>query len=250
MNMKRGRLEVTTLLSIALAALTSGCATRGFVRTKVEKSATELTAKMEQKDHSLQQAIDANSGQIEELGNKASEQSRQVSALNTKVDTGLSAANQKAEQAQSAASQAATHVSQLGEQFQNRNRYTTQTEQTVLFKTASAKIQDEQLSTLDQIAQQLNDNADAILILEGRTDSVGEDTYNIRLSDERVQTVSRYLVGNKAVPLQRLYMMGLGEGQPLAANDTPEGRAQNRSVTLKVLVPNPKPEQISSNSNR
>jgi len=250
MKMKTGRYgAAAVLLAVSMVAL-SGCATKKFVRNEVGKSASEITAKMEAKDSSLQQGITENSNQIEELGGKASEQSRQIAALDTKVDTGLSAVDQKVGQAQSAANQAATDVNRLEEQFQNRNQYTTKTEQTVLFKSASAKILDEQLSTLDQIAQQVKTNPDAILVLEGRADSIGTDASNTRLSDQRVETVLRYLVANKEVPTHRVYKMGLGEARPVAANDTAEGRAQNRSVTLRVLTPGGNSGQMSSNASR
>ena len=240
----------TVLVVVTAATLASGCATRKYVRNKVEESATETTAKMVTGDRNLQQGIDTNAAEIEELGNKTADHTQRLAALDGKIDTAMNAADQKAAQAQSSASQAATHANQLDQQFQNRNQYTTLTEQNVLFDFGSAQILAKQLSTLDQIAQQMKSNADAILVLEGHTDSVGDDAYNIRLSEQRVDMVVRYLVADKDVPTHQIHTASLGESKPVAANDTAEGRAQNRSVIVKLLTPNVNSKQMASDASR
>jgi len=69
----------------------------------------------------------------------------------------------------------------------------------------------------------------------GHTDSTGADTYNLELSEKRASSVSRYLSA-QGIDHRRLYTQGLGEAQPVANNDSPAGRAQNRRVEL-ILVP-------------
>jgi outer membrane protein OmpA-like peptidoglycan-associated protein len=69
--------------------------------------------------------------------------------------------------------------------------------------------------------------------VEGHTDSVGSDDYNQQLSERRAGSVRNFLVQN-GVPLTVISAMGFGESQPVATNDTPEGRQTNRRVELVV----------------
>ncbi len=69
--------------------------------------------------------------------------------------------------------------------------------------------------------------------VEGHTDSVGSDEFNQRLSDERAQMVRDYLV-DQLVPASSVTARGFGKTKPIATNDTPEGRQQNRRVELVV----------------
>jgi outer membrane protein OmpA-like peptidoglycan-associated protein len=69
--------------------------------------------------------------------------------------------------------------------------------------------------------------------VEGHTDSVGEDDYNQRLSEQRAQSVRGYLV-DQMVAADSVTAFGFGKAKPVATNDTPEGRQQNRRVERVV----------------
>lgn len=71
------------------------------------------------------------------------------------------------------------------------------------------------------------------LAIEGHTDSVGTDEYNRRLSEQRAQAVSDYLVA-QGISQDTISASGFGKSEPVASNDTPEGRQQNRRVELVV----------------
>jgi outer membrane protein OmpA-like peptidoglycan-associated protein len=75
----------------------------------------------------------------------------------------------------------------------------------------------------------------ANVLIEGHTDSVGPDAYNQRLSQKRAQSVKVYLVQHFTLPQERLVAEGYGESRPIASNDTPEGRGQNRRVQVVNL---------------
>ena len=68
--------------------------------------------------------------------------------------------------------------------------------------------------------------------MQGFTDSIGSEAYNLKLSQRRADSVRQYLV-DKGVPASRLDAVGKGEGSPIADNATAEGRAQNRRVVLR-----------------
>jgi outer membrane protein OmpA-like peptidoglycan-associated protein len=74
--------------------------------------------------------------------------------------------------------------------------------------------------------------------VEGHTDSVGSDSYNQRLSQRRAESVKRYLVQHFRIPSDRLVVKGLGKSNPIASNDTPEGRDKNRRVEVVNLGTN------------
>ena len=68
----------------------------------------------------------------------------------------------------------------------------------------------------------------------GHTDSVGSDAYNQKLSVQRAEAVKAYLV-SKGIEKNRIYTEGKGEKQPIADNQTKEGRAKNRRVEIEVV---------------
>ncbi|MDQ2068731.1 OmpA family protein [Natronospira sp. AB-CW4] len=88
---------------------------------------------------------------------------------------------------------------------------------------------------LDSVSLVLREFDQTIIEVAGHTDSVGAASYNQRLSERRAQSVARYLLG-KGIMEERMLVVGYGEDQPVASNETDEGRAQNRRVEL-TLVP-------------
>jgi outer membrane protein OmpA-like peptidoglycan-associated protein len=70
----------------------------------------------------------------------------------------------------------------------------------------------------------------------GHTDSDGDATYNLNLSQRRAQAVADVVL-SEGVPYGRVQVIGRGEDQPIASNLTPEGKAQNRRVEI-VILPN------------
>ncbi len=104
----------------------------------------------------------------------------------------------------------------------------------VTFENDSAQLKPESAATLDSVAASLVASPDVRVEVQGHTDSTGSDAYNLKLSQRRAEAVRDYLV-SKGVPAARLEAKGYGESQPIAKNDTGEGRARNRRVELKKL---------------
>jgi len=104
----------------------------------------------------------------------------------------------------------------------------------VNFEYDSAKLTAGSAATLDKVAASLIEHTEAKIEIDGHTDSKGNDAYNLKLSQRRAQAVKEYLV-SKGVNEAQLTAQGYGEKQPVASNDTEEGRAQNRRVELKRL---------------
>lgn len=92
---------------------------------------------------------------------------------------------------------------------------------------------------LDEIVRMLNTYPNMSIELGAHTDSKGSDTYNMKLSEARAQSVVKYLV-EKGIAAERLVAKGYGETAPIAPNeidgkDNPEGREKNRRTEFKVL---------------
>lgn len=91
---------------------------------------------------------------------------------------------------------------------------------------------------LDQLVESLKGVPIDVVIAIGHTDSRGADAYNQRLSLARAESVKGYLV-SKGIPADRIRTEGRGESQPVASNDTAEGRALNRRVDIEVVQARP-----------
>ena len=104
----------------------------------------------------------------------------------------------------------------------------------VTFVTDSAEITPQGQLVLDSLVAGLQRRAGTKLEIRGHTDDVGSETYNLALSQRRAESVKAYLV-SKGLNAADLSTIGLGEMQHIAPNDTPEGREQNRRVTLQAL---------------
>jgi outer membrane protein OmpA-like peptidoglycan-associated protein/opacity protein-like surface antigen len=89
---------------------------------------------------------------------------------------------------------------------------------------------------LDEAAQKLTDNPRLSVVIEGNTDSIGTDLYNLGLGQRRAEVVMGYLVLRHQVDPKRMTPLSFGESRPIADNRTAEGRALNRRVEFKVLV--------------
>lgn len=88
-------------------------------------------------------------------------------------------------------------------------------------------------NSLDKVAQSMVKYPDSLIDVYGHTDSTGSDAYNLDLSKRRADSVARYLI-SRGVSSARIQTQGMGEGYPVASNDTPEGRALNRRVEIKI----------------
>lgn len=104
--------------------------------------------------------------------------------------------------------------------------------QDILFETNAATIDPSSAEVLGEIASILEENPDLELLVEGHTDDEGGFQHNMELSNERAAAVKAYLVEEHGVEAARLNTIGLGPTQPVASNDTEEGRAENRRVEL------------------
>lgn len=103
----------------------------------------------------------------------------------------------------------------------------------VHFDFNKADIRPEAIPVLDEAAAVLNNEGSVGVIVVGHTDGIGGDAYNVKLSKRRADAVAKYLTSH-GVNGKRIKTEGAGKAHPVASNDTPDGRAQNRRVELHV----------------
>ena len=103
----------------------------------------------------------------------------------------------------------------------------------IQFEFDSDVIKPESYPTLDAAVETLKSKTEFNLDVSGHTDNIGDDAYNQNLSERRANAVVKYLT-DKGISAARLKAAGFGETQPVAENETPEGRAKNRRVDFKV----------------
>lgn len=105
----------------------------------------------------------------------------------------------------------------------------------LLFDVNKATLRDASKAELTKLAQILNKYPDTNILVEGHTDNTGSEEYNLELSRQRAQSVENYLASLNVDPT-RFTIMGYGESQPVATNDTAEGRQQNRRGDLAIMA--------------
>lgn len=102
----------------------------------------------------------------------------------------------------------------------------------ILFDVNSDVLRPESSAVLQQIERTLNQNGDLSIVIEGHTDSTGDDAHNQDLSERRAQSVVAWLAG-RGIAAGRLSALGKGESDPVADNATSEGRQENRRVVIR-----------------
>ena len=108
-------------------------------------------------------------------------------------------------------------------------------ENAVRFETSKSKLTAAAKVNLDKLIPVFNQYADTDIIIYGYTDSTGKPEYNLSLSEQRAISVEKYLE-SKGLNLSRFKMVGMGIADPIASNETPEGRSQNRRVEFAITA--------------
>ena len=99
----------------------------------------------------------------------------------------------------------------------------------IQFRSGSAEIDPSSYPVLDEVVRLLKENPEIEVEIRGHTDNTGSYAFNMRLSQRRAEAVRLYLIQRGIAP-HRLRAVGYGPKEPIASNDTPEGRALNRRI--------------------
>jgi outer membrane protein OmpA-like peptidoglycan-associated protein len=105
----------------------------------------------------------------------------------------------------------------------------------ILFASNSSTLEYQAKTNIDKLAVILNKYPDTNILVTGHTDSDGSDQFNQTLSEQRAKSVADYSK-SQGVSSSRLSIIGLGEKEPLATNETVEGKRQNRRVEIAIFA--------------
>jgi len=105
----------------------------------------------------------------------------------------------------------------------------------ILFDVDSAALHAGAMANLTKLAAILKKYDETVILIEGHTDATGSEEHNLELSRRRAQAVADYLAAQGVDP-GRFTVVGYGEAQPVASNETPEGRQANRRVELAIMA--------------
>ena len=104
----------------------------------------------------------------------------------------------------------------------------------LIFSQGKSVIDPKSYPELDEVVQMMKENTRIEIQLEGHTDNVGSPKANLELSQSRVDAVKKYMV-EKGIAKGRIQTKAFGGSQPLANEMTPEARAKNRRVEMRIL---------------
>jgi len=105
----------------------------------------------------------------------------------------------------------------------------------ILFDFDSSTLRPEGYNNLQKLVSIINRDTDTILVIVGHTDSSGDDSYNLRLSERRAQSASTYMI-SQGLPASRIQTVGRGEYEPIAENTTDAGRQKNRRIEVAIVA--------------
>jgi outer membrane protein OmpA-like peptidoglycan-associated protein len=184
-----------------------------------------------QRNRVLLQAREREAAQLAEQNRLAQARTDDAEARNLALAAEAEALERRAAEAAERARQLEAELTDL--QAQQTERGLVLTLGDVLFDTAQANLKPGAASTMDRLAQFMRDYGERQVMIEGHTDSRGEDAYNIDLSQRRAAAVRDALLERNIEP-QRIRIVGLGEAYPVASNDTQAGMQQNRRVEIVI----------------
>jgi peptidoglycan-associated lipoprotein len=224
------------LAALALGGLVvtglPACATRGFVRTRVQ----EVNAKVE----TVAQSIEETQERTRRTEGAIKDTDQKAQAAQTAADAAGTSANGAGSDARTAGTKAdAVAVkTEAIDKASKRLVYTVVlSDDAGQFRFGKTDLPDEAKAKIDQLVNQLKAEPNgAYMEIAGYTDSVGGKGINERIGLERAEHVKRYLFEQHQIPLHKMNVISYGMTNPVASNKTAVGRAQNRRIVIRVLI--------------
>jgi outer membrane protein OmpA-like peptidoglycan-associated protein len=218
MEMRNTKLFAVALALVAVPALTTGCATKKYVKAETD---------------AVNSRVDAVEGSVEKAQTRLDDHDRRIDD-NVKA---TQAAGKTATEASRTAQEALKRAQEAGKLAEGKFLYETAlSDDKVKFGFNASDLSDQAKAAIDEFAATLKTQNKSVYIeIQGHTDNVGAPKYNEELGLERAEAVRRYLSQHHGLPLHRINVISYGEEAPVTDNGTREGRAQNRRVVLVVL---------------
>lgn len=212
----------TALLAVVVAltlVASTGCITKKLYRADLEENNQKVTT--------LESGIEENERRVADLKTETDTRLAELSGKTEKAVAIGSNAMTAAEEAKAAAAKAADGKLIWSE---------TLSDDRVKFSFDQTEIPDAAASLLDDLAGKIKAYGKAVYVeIEGHTDNIGSDDYNMELSGKRAEAVRRYMNEKGGIPLHAISVIAFGESNPVADNGSSDGRSANRRVVVRVL---------------
>jgi len=204
-------LVVVLVLGLSL----TGCATKKWVNEQVSEFGQVTNTKI----HEVQDSVEKNQKEISDLQANQEALAADMALLSETTQEAMKRAD-------------AAGVLAMGKFLYE----VTVTDNDVMFGFDKAGLSDDAKAQLDEFAAVvLAVEGHAYIEIQGHTDNIGSEGYNLDLGYKRAEAAMRYLNMEQGIPLFRMNVISYGEFKPIADNSTKEGRAQNRRVTLVAM---------------
>ena len=208
------------LAMLVLLATVAGCATTGTTTTRTtERDKTKKGAAIGAAAGALLGAV---------IGEREADEILAGAAIGAGIGAGVGAYMDRQEE--KLANIPGTSVERVGE-----GMLLVHFKSDVLFDIDSSTLSYSSQSALEEAAQVFAEHPKTAIVVQGHTDSTGSEDHNQRLSERRARAVMNYL-SQRGIDSTRMVALGFGEGQPVAGNDSSEGRKMNRRVDLLLKV--------------
>lgn len=247
----RTNLILASALALTLAG--TGCATKKYVAKTVapiESRVSGTETKNTDQDKQLgdhDKKISDQGTEIESLNTDLSRTKERLTDADAKAVAAGAAAQRAGDSATNAqrsadgAQQSADRVNQRADQIERNvaamNKFNMTTSETVLFKVNSAVLTKDAKDQLDNFSKTATGQDRFMIEVQGFTDKTGSVSTNERLSQERAEAVTRYLVNEQHIPVRSINSLGSGYAMPVADDKTRDGRKQNRRVEVRLFIP-------------
>lgn len=206
----------------------------GRAMSETERARRETGRAMSEADRARREAGAATS-EAEQARMAAAADAERAAIANRQAEQAKSATEVEAAKAAQAKAEADQLIKELSDlKAQQTERGIVLTIGDVLFATGKANLSQGANRSVGKLADFLKKNPNRNVLIEGHTDSVGKDDYNLALSRRRADSVKDNLVGD-GIEASRITTVGYGKRFPLASNDTNAGKTQNRRVEVIIL---------------
>src|SRR5262249_13879929 len=213
---------------VASMAATVGCASKNYVR--------QQTTPIINKTNELDDLTAQNTKAIKDVDARAQAGIQDVNTRAAAADQKAQAAGQQAAQAQTRADNTVHRVDLVSDAGANLDNYKIVSEANVHFGFDKEFLSKQAKEELDKLAENVPNTKGYIITVEGGADSIGPADYNYELSERRASSVIQYLGSKYNIPAHKIYLIGLGKDKPVETNNTREGRAANRRVSIRLMT--------------
>lgn len=220
--MKKPLIGVLILSGITMSGL-YGCATRGYVDEQIDTvmsaEVNNVRGDLRTELDSIRESIRTNEEDIQEVKDTVKKNQERIQYEMGLIEEALERAR------------AGNKVSE-GKLIYEM----TMSDESVRFALDKSELSTDAMAALDVFASELiQENGNVYIEIQGHTDDIGPEKYNLELGQARADAVKRYLHTQHRIALNRINTISYGESKPLVGNDTPENRARNRRVMLLVM---------------